>query len=199
MNGKLIIAACWLVLLGYWVLASFSVKAVREKLKPAALWRFRIMQGFTFAMLAGVIPYRPLDLVLWRRSAAVDAIGMASCVAGLLVALWARWTLAGNWSASVTFKEKHELITNGPYRFVRHPIYTGLILMMLGTMLVMGRLDSVVGFVARMFAYYFKMRKEEAVMSRHFAGEYAEYTRRAGALVPWLGRSSAERGVRSAE
>jgi protein-S-isoprenylcysteine O-methyltransferase Ste14 len=186
MTAKLIIGASWLVLLAYWTLASFSVKAAKEKPKRAALWRFRAVQILTFTLLAGVIPCRPFDLVLWRQSAVVDGVGITACVAGLLVALWARRTLAGNWSASVTYKEKHELITNGPYRFVRHPIYSGLILMMLGTMLVMGRLDSVAGFVARMFGYYFKMRKEEAVMSRHFGEEYAKYMERAGALVPGL-------------
>lgn len=186
MTAKLIICACWLGLLAYWILASFSVKAAKEQARPVALWRFRLVQILTFTLLAGVIPYRPFDLVLWRRLAVVDGVGVALCVAGMLVAFWARRTLAGNWSASVTYKEKHELITNGPYRFVRHPIYSGLILMMLGTMLVMGRLDSVVGFALRLVAYYFKMRKEEEVMSRHFAEEYAKYMERVGALVPGL-------------
>jgi protein-S-isoprenylcysteine O-methyltransferase Ste14 len=173
MVAKLIIGACWLVLLGYWILASFSVKTARERAKPAALWRFRLVQLVTFCLLGGVVPCRPFNLELWPASMTTSAGGIAVCFAGLLVALWARWTLAGNWSASVTYKERHELITNGPYRFVRHPIYSGLILMMLGTVLVLGRLDSVVGFVLRLVAYYFKMRKEEAVMSRHFAEEYA--------------------------
>ena len=54
-------------------------------------------------------------------------MGALVCLLGLFVTLWARWTLAGNWSSDVTFKQGHELIRTGPYRFVRHPIYTGIL------------------------------------------------------------------------
>jgi protein-S-isoprenylcysteine O-methyltransferase Ste14 len=70
------------------------------------------------------------------------------CVGGLFVALWARKTLAGNWSSTVTFKKGHELVKTGPYRFTRHPIYTGLLLMGLGVTVEIGRLRCWLGLLA---------------------------------------------------
>jgi protein-S-isoprenylcysteine O-methyltransferase Ste14 len=77
-------------------------------------------------------------------------------------------------------------VTKGPYRFVRHPIYSGLTLMMLGTVLVLGRLDSLFGFLMRFISYFFKIRKEETVLLEHFPEEYSGYRARTGLLSQFL-------------
>ncbi len=180
--GSYILIACWAAFALYWFVAAFSVKkAAKTQGVRAILW-FRIMQVANFVLLAGVIPVPPFNLVLWRGSVTA-AFGAALCVLGTAFAIWARRILAANWSSSVTFKEEHELITHGPYRLVRHPIYTGLILMMIGTVLVLGRLDSLVALITRCVLYVFKIRNEEAVMSQHFP-QYAAYRVRVRALVP---------------
>jgi protein-S-isoprenylcysteine O-methyltransferase Ste14 len=181
--SRYVLIGCWIAFAVYWLVASFDVKKAAETQGARSILCFRLMQIANFILLAGVIPYRPFNLVLWSSSA-TSIIGAASCVLGTAFAIWARRTLAANWSSSVTFKESHELITHGPYRFARHPIYSGLMLMMLGTVLVLGRLDSLIAFVTRGILYVFKIRREERVMHQHFPNQYETYRARVRALVP---------------
>ena len=113
--------------------------------------------------------------------------GIAISAFGLAICIWARRSLGGNWSAPVTFKEEHELVMHGPYRFVRHPIRTRVSYwMMLGTVLVLGRLDSLLGLAVRLAVYKFKIRNEERLMTEHFSTAYPEYRKRTGALLPFV-------------
>jgi protein-S-isoprenylcysteine O-methyltransferase Ste14 len=184
--SKIIILSCWSTHFSYWALAAFSVKPAQQKAGHAALFGFRLFQIFSFVMLGGIIPFSPFNVRLWSSLPIMNVSGATICVAGTIVSIWARRMLAGNWSASVTYKEKHELVTKGPYRFVRHPIYSGLTLMMLGTVLVLGRLDSLCGFVMRFISYFFKIRKEETLLLEHFPEEYSRYRACTGSLVPIL-------------
>ena len=101
-------------------------------------------------------------------------------------ALWARATLGTNWSGTVTFKQDHDLITSGPYAFVRHPIYTGMLLMLLGTAIINGH---AIGFGVLAFvtlSLWLKAREEEKMMIKHFPDAYPAYKARVRALVPFL-------------
>jgi protein-S-isoprenylcysteine O-methyltransferase Ste14 len=178
-----VLLVCWGAFAFYWLFASLGVKKAAQTQGSQAIFWFRVSQIANFVLLAGVIPYRPFNWVMWSNSA-VAAVGAGVCVVGTAFAIWARRTLAANWSSSVTFKEQHELITHGPYRLARHPIYTGLMLMMLGTALVLGRVDSLVAFVTRAILYLFKIRNEERLMEQHFPEQYSAYRARVRALVP---------------
>ena len=112
--------------------------------------------------------------------------GAVICISGLYVTLWARWTLAGNWSSDVTFKEGHELIKSGPYRFVRHPIYTGLLMMCLGTAIDNGKLRCFLGTMIVTVGFWIKLKQEERLMLRHFPDQYPAYQKQVKALVPFL-------------
>src|SRR5579872_5319815 len=135
-----IIGLCWAIFVVYWLLSAPWTKVVAEK---QSLWSglaHRIPLVCSYVLLAYIHLPPPLNLAITPRADWAGALGAAVCFLGLLVALWARWTLGGNWSSAVTFKQGHELIRNGPYRFVRHPIYTGLLIMALGTVLDFGSL-----------------------------------------------------------
>ena len=112
--------------------------------------------------------------------------GLALTIAGLALALWARVTLGGNWSGIVTFKENHELIRNGPYGHVRHPIYSAILLMVLGSALAIGTLGALVGLPLIGLGVWLKLRQEEALMTEHFPIEYPSYRSRVRALIPGL-------------
>src|SRR5262249_25044393 len=103
----------------------------------------------------------------------------------LMIAVWARVVLAGNWSARVTLKENHELIRRGPYRVVRHPIYSGLLVMILGTALLAGRMSGFVALLVCFCGFWIKLRQEEALLTRCLPG-YSEYKARTKALVPFI-------------
>ncbi|MGA3145773.1 MAG: isoprenylcysteine carboxylmethyltransferase family protein, partial [Verrucomicrobiota bacterium] len=94
--------------------------------------------------------------------------------------------LGGNWSGSVTFKENHELIVRGPYRFVRHPIYTGILLMILGTAIISGRAVAFLALIIGFLIYWQRLRQEEALLTKHFPETYPGYKSRTKALIPFL-------------
>jgi protein-S-isoprenylcysteine O-methyltransferase Ste14 len=105
---------------------------------------------------------------------------------GATVAIWARFTIGTNWSGVVTLKEDHELVQAGPYRFVRHPIYSGILLMGLGTQIVYAEAFGfeLLLFVSAVFAY--KLRIEEDLMTEQFPSQYKEYRRHVKAIIPFL-------------
>ncbi len=108
-------------------------------------------------------------------------------LAGLALAVWARVHLGGNWSGSVTVKEAHELIRSGPYAYVRHPIYTGLIAAVLGTALAADTVRAALGFAIIAAALLRKLRTEGGFMRETFPGEYARYCAEVPALIPFTG------------
>ncbi len=114
------------------------------------------------------------------------ALGVVICGSGLCFTLWARRTLAGNWSGNVTFKQGHELIRTGPYRFVRHPIYTGLLLMSLGTAIEAGRWHSWLSLPLTLLGVWIKLKQEERLLRRHFPDQYPVYQKQVSAFVPFV-------------
>jgi protein-S-isoprenylcysteine O-methyltransferase len=94
--------------------------------------------------------------------------------------------LGGNGSATVTVKPDHRLIRQGPYTIVRHPIYTGFLLGLLGTALALGELRGIVGLALAFIGWRMKSRLEEAFMAAQFGAEYTEYQREVKALIPFV-------------
>ena len=122
------------------------------------------------------IPVAPI----WQR------VGLALTILGLAFAVWARIHLGRFWSGRVTLKEDHKLIRSGPYAFVRHPIYTGLLTAGSGTVLARGTLAALVGLALIGLAFWMKIRAEENLLTSHFGETYREYRRQVAALIPFL-------------
>lgn len=179
------IALCWAGWLAYWVAMAFTSKRTVER---AGFLGYRLAGIAAFAACA--IVGRALNVTSQSRAWHTPlALGLACdliVLAGVAFTVWARVTLGRNWSAEVTFKEGHELIEAGPYRLVRHPIYTGLLLMALGTALDWARAVGFALLVALCAGLWWKARTEERVMLAHFPDSYAEYRRRTHAIVPFV-------------
>ncbi len=114
----------------------------------------------------------------------VQLAGLALVLCGCLFAAWARIALRDNWSGAAVVKAHHELIVKGPYALARHPIYTGLLLAVLGTALAVGEWRSVVGTVVIFLALAVKMGQEERLMMQTFPETYPLYRQRVRALIP---------------
>src|SRR4051794_28656255 len=99
---------------------------------------------------------------------------------------WARAVLGRNWSGTITLKEDHELIVRGPYRLVRHPIYTGLLAMIVATMLQHGPIAGKIGFVLVGFSLWIKLSHEEEVMLKQFPDRHAAYRARVKRIIPFI-------------
>jgi protein-S-isoprenylcysteine O-methyltransferase Ste14 len=113
-------------------------------------------------------------------------IGAALTLGGLLFTGWARVVLGRNWSGIVTLKENHELITQGPYNLVRHPIYTGLLVAFLGSALARGQWRGLIAVAIVFWALWRKLRLEERWMREQFGEQYVAYSRRVSALIPYV-------------
>jgi len=183
------VAAIWLAWLLYWsVGAQGNKRAARvDSLGGMLVYRVPLVLAvillFTGPPGAGVV-------WLWLRflppSAAWHWLGLALLLPGLGFACWARVTLGRNWSATVQLKQDHELVVAGPYRWVRHPIYTGILLGLLGTALVFGQWRGLLVLALAAVAFWFKLRHEEAWMRERFGSRYVDYMRTTRALIPGL-------------
>jgi len=177
----------WLVFIAVWFAMSRRVKTVAEHESAFSTFsHYAPLAVGIFLLAAPRLPVFPLDvrfvpLALWPVR-----LGAVLTVAAVAFAIWARVRIAGNWSSSVTLKRGHELIVAGPYRFVRHPIYTGILFGLLGTALAVGEWRALIGVAFAAGAYWRKLMIEEAVMRREFGDAYARYAERTPALIPFV-------------
>lgn len=118
------------------------------------------------------------------QNSIVAAIGLLLTAGGLVFAVWARIALGANWSGTVTIKSGHNLIRRGPYRWIRHPIYTGLLASFVGTVLLQGEIRSILGFVLILAALYRKAKREERFLSEEFGDGFAEHAKHTGMFLP---------------
>jgi protein-S-isoprenylcysteine O-methyltransferase Ste14 len=139
-----------------------------------------------FLLLYGrELPY-PLNLRIVPRATPIVGAAAFLCSAGLAFALWARATLGRNWSGVVTLKEGHELVERGPYRFVRHPIYTGMLVMLFATALVQSHVGGFVGVLLMLASFWIKLEREETLMLQQFPERYAAYRQRVKCIIPFV-------------
>ena len=117
----------------------------------------------------------------------VTIVGLSLTLGGLLFAVWARIALGANWSGTVTIKSGHNLIRRGPYKWIRHPIYTGLLASMIGTVMLQGEVRAFVGFALVLLALYRKAKREERFLSEEFGEGFAEHARHTGMFLPRFG------------
>ena len=103
---------------------------------------------------------------------------------GLALTVWARLVLGTNWSGSVTVKQDHTLVRRGPYRMVRHPIYTGLLLAFAGSALARGEWRGLLAVLIAWLALWRKWRLEERWMAETFGPAYSDYAARTPAIFP---------------
>jgi len=113
-------------------------------------------------------------------------LGAILVALGLGFSVWARVHLGGNWSGIVTLKKDHQLIRTGPYRWVRHPIYTGILLAILGTALAIGQWRGLLGFGCMAYGFMRKLQIEERWLGDVFGPEYDAYKKEVSALVPGI-------------
>ena len=175
-------AICW------WVLSKKVNATVRHE--PATSRLLHILPLVAALMLLWVdkAPGRFLNVRLLPWAPWEFWVAAAVTTAGFGFAVWARLHIGRNWSGTVTLKENHELITTGPYAIVRHPIYTGLLLAVVGSALARGEWRGVVAVLVTWLALWRKFRLEEAWMLELFGEQYAAYRRRVPALVPFSRR-----------
>jgi protein-S-isoprenylcysteine O-methyltransferase Ste14 len=183
------IAICfWLVFFLYWAISALSSKVAKKSESNAE----RLQRMIPLAVAYSLLFYQGTSFGwLGKRfvadTSAAAVIGVSLTAAGVAFAIWARWHLGANWSAIVSIRERHELIRSGPYRRVRHPIYTGMLLAMAGTALVLGEVRGLLASAITLFAFYSKARKEEAWLTREFGENFETHAKQTGMFLPKIG------------
>ena len=177
----------WCGYVTYWWALARQVKQT-ERTEPAASRLTRtVVMLLVFALLVvSKFPYSLLNRRFLPQEPFTFWIGAVVAAAGLLFSVWARSHLGQNWSQEVTLKQDHELITSGPYAFVRHPIYTGLLLAILGSAIARGEWRGLVALALIFVVLWRKLRLEEEWMRARFGQEYETYASRVRALVPFV-------------
>jgi len=184
MAAGIVILACWVLLALYWNISARSIKPAAEGQNLAArLARIPVWLGFVLFIVAGVHPF---GMVVIQRTAFSDSVALAICAVGLFVAIWSRKVLGVEWSRDVELKQGHKLVERGPYRFMRHPIYTGHLLMGLGTAIGSGLLVAFAGLALFVVGFWIKLNQEERLLARAFPDEYPAYKARVKALIPYM-------------
>jgi protein-S-isoprenylcysteine O-methyltransferase Ste14 len=175
-------ALLWIAFQVYWGVAAKSAAASvrRESAKSRAVHQNLLMAG----LLLLFVPVPWLDRRVLPDGVSWVFAGLALHAASLGLAIAARRTLGRNWSGEITQKVEHQLVRTGPYRFVRHPIYTAILGMSVGTALVSGDLHAFIGVALVGAAYARKIRLEERNLDEVFGSAYDEYRRSTWAILP---------------
>ena len=186
LQGANLIGAMWIAWAAYWFIAARSAKQDRRQESALARAGHIVPLGIAAWLLwtptfSGVLGERFLP-----ATPATFYIGAVVTALGLAFAIWARRVLGRNWSGIVTVKQDHELVEAGPYRWVRHPIYTGLLIGFAGGAIARGEWRGVLAFAIVFAALWRKLRLEEQWMIETFGDAYLRYRERVRALIPFL-------------
>jgi len=167
-------AAFWL----YWLLAARGAKASRggRRRPTAGSWLILVvLVGLRIARPGGALAH----------DVASGVAGAVLFAAGIALAVRSRVVLGANWGMPMTEKQEPELVTQGPYRLIRHPIYTGILLAMLGTALAVSPY-ALIAFVLAGGYFIYSARVEEGIMSQTFPNDYPRYRARTKMLIPFV-------------
>jgi protein-S-isoprenylcysteine O-methyltransferase Ste14 len=183
-----IIPALWLLFVVYWGISALGAK---RNLGDTEWWRQSLLRFCVVALaviafrFAGIGHALRLAQAYQRHSIILGATGTLCVLLGVGVALYARVYLGRNWGMPMSRKENPELVTGGPYAYVRHPIYSGIILAMLGS--AIGH-SIIWALLLVLFAPYFvySARREEVLMREQFPDQYPDYMRRTKMLLPFV-------------
>lgn len=172
------IAIAWGVFWAYWLVSAFGAK------RSIASRRWRPVNGAT-ALVVFLLVRVVRGGSLAVHSPVLGAIGAAMFASGLLLAVWARVHLGRNWGMPMSQRAEPELVTSGPYRFVRHPIYSGLLLGLVGTALATDLLGLILAVLLGAYFYY-SASVEEKNLTATFPTAYPAYRTATKMLIPFV-------------
>ena len=181
----------WVALAIIWLIGAIIAKRVEREQSSGSRLTHLIPEVLAFFLLFVRDPERHWPHWLhWRfipeQSSGVVWTGLALTAIGIAFAIWARFWIGSNWSGRITIKQDHQLIQNGPYAIVRHPIYSGVLLAFVGTVLIHGELAGLLGLAFAIFGWSLKLHLEEVFMVQQFGNVYLDYKRRVKALIPFV-------------
>jgi protein-S-isoprenylcysteine O-methyltransferase Ste14 len=181
------VTTLWTAWLLYWAVSAWGVRRnERGESAGQRLLTTLVLVAGGYLIFAPSSHLGSLNRRFVPADPAIKTLAMVLIVAGLGISIWARRHIGQFWSGRVMLKENHQLIQSGPYARVRHPIYSGLLLAMMGTALFVGELHAVLGVLVFFAGHWWKALREEALLAGQFGATYEEYRGRTGSLFPRL-------------
>lgn len=180
-----LMAGAWVVFAVYWLVAASRTNPAKKR-EPAAEWllRFAVMAS-AFVLLYKADPrWGRLNDHFIPSASWVRPMGAALAWIGVAFAIWARHHIGRYWSGSVSLRAGHRLIRTGPYSRIRHPIYTGILLALMGTVLVIGRYRGLLAFALILAGFAWKSKREEKLLASEFGPAFEEHKRLTGFFLP---------------
>jgi protein-S-isoprenylcysteine O-methyltransferase Ste14 len=183
-SGRMI-RVMWMIFGLYWLVSALK----RKKTKQRESWGQRLVYAVPLALGLWFL-FRPeahfgvLATRFLPDTATAQIAGVLLTAAGVGFACWARYHLGTNWSGTVTLKQGHELVRTGPYRLIRHPIYTGILLALLGTAVAVGEMRGLIAAAIALGAFFIKANREESFLAKEFGPSFAEHQRETGMFLP---------------
>jgi protein-S-isoprenylcysteine O-methyltransferase Ste14 len=175
---KSAIGIVWVVFWAYWLLSAVGAKHGSPSLRTRPPELGIAIVGVLLIRLIGADS-------LAVHSPALEAVGVILLLSGLALAVWARIYLGRNWGMPMTQKDEPELVTSGPYDLVRHPIYSGILLALLGTSLATN-LYLLIAVLVIGFYFIYSAKVEEKNMTTRFPNTYPGYRMRTKMLIPFV-------------
>jgi protein-S-isoprenylcysteine O-methyltransferase Ste14 len=182
-----VMQGAWIVFAVYWLAAALRTNRAKKR-EPAGEWLLRfVLMGSAFILLSQADPRwgrlndRFIPHIPWVRG-----LGAALACLGIAFAIWARSHIGRYWSGSVSLRAEHQLIRTGPYSRIRHPIYTGILVAIAGTVLAIGRYRGLVAFAIILVGYIWKSKREEKLLASEFGPAFEEHKRLTGFFLPRL-------------
>ncbi len=180
------LVACWSAVALAWLGGAIYY----EPRSPAERTRRSFVSPTVISTVAMVVLLAAVPRADWAslvvHVAWIRIMGLVILLAATALTVWARLALGAMWSAAPAVKQEHELHTSGPYAITRHPIYTGLLGMLMGSMLLAGGGRWIVPFAVYLVGLEFKIGIEERLMLAEFPHDYPRYRRLVPRLVPGL-------------
>jgi len=175
----------WIVFIVYWIIGAVKTRANRETESFRSRFAVLLLEGVGYVLIfSGSTGIGFLGTRFIPHTMAGAILGVVLVWSGVALAIWARYHLAEYWSARVTIKEDHQLIRTGPYTYLRHPIYSGLVLATIGSAVVIDEWRCILGTCLVLVGYCFKAKKEEAMPSQQFGEAFREHQKDTGFLIP---------------
>ena len=182
---QLLIAIGWVAFWIYWLVAAFTMKRGRPAWSREIRIRVLIALAVLVLLRIGVFRHHGLNSNHWLGGFGLVLFGL-----GLSLAVWARVHIGRNWGTPMSHKDEPELVTSGPYRFVRHPIYAGILLAGVGTAIAVSW-EWLIGVVLAGAYFVYAATVEERYLTEQFPEAYPAYRQSTKMLVPFI------HGVRS--
>ena len=175
----------WLIWVLNWLVSALFVKKTETKEPGPRRLAHLVLFGAGLLMIYGrEWQLGSLDRRFIAPNATINGIAVCLSAAGLILAFWARSHIGQYWSASIALKQDHRVVQTGPYAYLRHPIYTGILLAFLGQLLVTGQYRGILGLGLIIAALVQKALSEEGLLLQSLGAAYLDYRRNTGFLLP---------------